>query len=78
MSLIEGTRRFINNEEIVVLKCYKCKELWEQFEIKDSKYDGSMWESCRNCRKPRLTIEEIKERKKEYSRRYRIKLKVNS
>ncbi len=77
MTLIEGTRYFVNNEEIIVVKCRCCKELWEQFEIQDSKPSGSMWKSCRSCRKTTMTIEQIRNRNVEYNRRYRYKLKSN-
>ncbi len=51
-------------------KCVSCKCYWQP-NNDDLKSDGRVYKSCRRCRKPKLTAEEIRERQNERARQYR-------
>jgi len=56
-------------------KCVCCKCYWKP-NNDDLKSSGSVYKSCRRCRKPKLTAEEITERQRIRQKLYREKVKA--
>lgn len=56
-------------------KCASCKCFWEP-NNDDIKPSGSYYKSCRKCRKPKMTAEQIREKDKERAKRYRERQKA--
>ncbi len=68
--------RFLNEEDTPPNpKCVSCKCYWQP-NNDDLKTDGRVYKSCRRCRKPKLTAEEIRERNNESSRKCRARKKA--
>ena len=55
-------------------KCVSCKCYWQP-NNDDLKPSGLVYKSCRRCRKPKMTAEEIREKHNERARMYRAKRK---
>jgi len=51
-------------------KCASCKCFWTP-DNDDIKPSGSYYKSCRRCRKPKMTAEQIREKDRERAKRYR-------
>lgn len=58
-------------------KCVSCKCFWEPNKD-DIKSSGAYYKSCRRCRKPKMTAEEIREKDRERARLRREKLKAET
>ena len=61
-------------EPILNPKCVSCRCYWKP-DNDDIKSSGSLYKSCRRCRKPKMTSDEIVEKQRLYAREYRMKKK---
>ena len=62
-------------EPILNPKCISCKCYWKP-DYDDIKSSGSYYKSCRRCRKPKMTAEEIRDKDRERARKRREKMKA--
>ncbi len=53
-------------------KCVCCRSYWEPIK-NDLKSSGYYYKSCRRCRKPKMTAEEIRAKQNDRARLYREK-----
>ena len=56
-------------------KCVSCKCYWKP-DYDDMKSSGVYYKSCRRCRKPKMTAEQIREKDRERARLRREKMKA--
>ena len=62
--------------EIKNPKCVSCKCYWQP-DYDDTKSSGSYYKSCRRCRKPKKTAEQIRDKHREYAKQYRARKKAS-